>query len=50
MYVRKHWFEIATTGNGMMKLYFVRQPRRGRKDARWWLLSICEEEKAPNID
>jgi len=49
MYVHKHWFEVATTDNGTMKIYFERQPRRGRKGARWWLFSIREEEKAPDI-
>lgn len=42
MYVRKHWFEVATTADGTMKIYFERQPRRGRKSARWWLFSIRE--------
>jgi hypothetical protein len=31
-----------------MKLYFERQPRGGRKAARWWLFSIREpEERLP---
>jgi Domain of unknown function (DUF6504) len=42
LYVRKHWFEVATIGNGTMKIYFDRQPRGGRKSDRWWLFSICE--------
>lgn len=43
MYVRKHWYEIATT-EGIMKIYFERQPRRGQthKKERWWLFSIRE--------
>jgi hypothetical protein len=41
MYVRKHWFEVATESDGIMKLYFERQPRRGQKGApRWWMFSI----------
>jgi len=44
MYVRKHWYEVATESDGIMKLYFERQPRRGQKGARWWLFSICEPE------
>jgi len=34
MYVRKHWYEVATDSNGTMKLYFERQPRlkRGHRD------------------
>lgn len=43
MYVRKHWFEVATTA-GIMKVYFDRQPRYGRRDRRWWLFSIREED------
>jgi hypothetical protein len=46
MYVRKHWHEIATVSDGIMKIYFERQPRRGRTDARWWLFSIREPEEA----
>ena len=40
-YVRKHWFEVETTA-GRMKIYFERQPRRGkaRRTDRWWLFSI----------
>jgi hypothetical protein len=45
LYVRKHWFEVAATGNGTMKIYFDRQPRGGRKNDRWWLFSICESEE-----
>ena len=48
MYVRKHWYEVATTAGETMKIYFERQPRRGeahkRKKERWWLFSIKEEE------
>ena len=40
VYVRKHWYEVATASNGTMKLYFDRQPRTGRKNARWWLFSM----------
>jgi len=40
MYVRKHWYEVATASSGTMKIYFDRQPRRGRKYDRWWLFSI----------
>jgi hypothetical protein len=46
MYVRKHWYEVATESDGIMKLYFERQPRLGQKGkgARWWLFSIREPE------
>jgi hypothetical protein len=42
LYVRKHWFEVATTSNSTMKIYFDRHPRGGRKSDRWWLFTICE--------
>lgn len=40
MYVRKHWYEVATISDGVMTIYFDRQSRRGSKEARWWLFSI----------
>lgn len=43
MYVRKHWYEVATASGGTMRIYFDRQPRGGRKGPRWWLFSICED-------
>jgi len=49
-YVRKHWFEVVTACNGTMKIYFDRQPRAGRKGARWWLFSIREPEESPTTD
>jgi hypothetical protein len=48
-YVRKHWFEVATTADGIWKIYFDRQPRGGRKGARWWLFSIREPEKTEKL-
>lgn len=42
MYVRKHWYEISTASDGVMKIYFDRQPRHGRNEGRWWLFSILE--------
>ena len=42
MYARKHWYEVATVSDGTMKLYFDRQPRGSRKEARWWLFSLRE--------
>lgn len=45
LYVRKHWFEVATASHDTMKIYFDRQPRDGRPGARWWLFSMCEAEK-----
>jgi len=40
MYVRKHWYEVETVADGIAKIYFDRQPRRGSKAARWWLFSL----------
>jgi len=42
MYVRKHWYEIVTPAGDTMKIYFDRQPRRGKKGPRWWLFSMRE--------
>jgi len=42
LYVRKHWYEVVTTSDCTMKIYFDRQPRGRRKGGRWWLFSICE--------
>jgi hypothetical protein len=41
MYLRKHWFRIATKEGPEMTLYFQRQPHSQRKSkARWWLYTI----------
>jgi hypothetical protein len=45
-YVRKHWYEIATTTRDTMKIYCDRQARGGRRDARWWLFSVSAGEDA----
>ncbi|MFZ0132487.1 MAG: DUF6504 family protein [Desulfobacterales bacterium] len=45
MYVRKHWYEVLTETDGVMKIYFERQARRGKGKARWWLFSLLESEK-----
>ena len=39
-YVRKHWFEVQTTGNRRARIYFERQPRGRDRTKRWWLFSI----------
>ena len=31
MYVPKHWYEVATASDGIMKIYFERQPRGGEE-------------------
>jgi phosphoribosylglycinamide formyltransferase-1 len=46
-YVRKHWFEVMTSSNTTMKIYFDRQPRHGRKSSRWWLFSVGDSEGSP---
>ena len=48
MYVRKHWYEITTASDGILKIYFDRQPRRGSKGARWWLFSVIEPDEGEN--
>jgi phosphoribosylglycinamide formyltransferase-1 len=42
-YVRKHWFEVISSDDEVMKVYFDRQPRGGAKAPRWWLFSIGGE-------
>jgi phosphoribosylglycinamide formyltransferase-1 len=39
-YVRRHWYEVQTGSDGVMTLYFERQPPRKRGAARWWLFSV----------
>jgi phosphoribosylglycinamide formyltransferase-1 len=39
-YVRKHWFEVMVDTGQIMKIYFDRQPRSGKKSKRWWLYSV----------
>jgi hypothetical protein len=40
--LRKHWFEVVTTADSRMKIYFGRRPCGGRKSHRWWPFIICE--------
>jgi hypothetical protein len=41
MYLRKHWFRVATDQGVEMTLYFQRQPRSKRQSkARWWLYTV----------
>lgn len=42
MYVRKHWYQVATRDEGIMKIYFERHSRRGAKVPRWWLFTVEE--------
>jgi phosphoribosylglycinamide formyltransferase-1 len=40
--VRKQWWEVVTTDDRTMRLYFERQARSRDKRARWWLYSVGE--------
>jgi hypothetical protein len=41
LYLRRHWFHIATTCGRRMKLYCERQTKtRGKPKSRWWLYTI----------
>ena len=43
MYVRRHWYEVATESGETMTLYCERQPRsRQRAKSRWWLYTLVE--------
>ena len=39
-YVRKHWYEVDTAADGVLKIYFERQARAGRGSPRWWLFTV----------
>jgi len=43
-YVRKHWYELETTDNRIMKIYFDRQPEDGLKGMGWFLFSRRQKE------
>jgi len=40
LYVRRHWYEVVTTSGESMKLYFDRQPKKGRHGPRWWIFTV----------
>lgn len=45
MYLRKHFFRIATTEGPRMTIYFERQPRSKRQNkTRWWLYTVTHPE------
>lgn len=47
-YVRKHWYEIRTTDNRVMTIYFDRQFKDPRgQTRRWWLFSMTMETLPP---
>lgn len=43
-YVRKHWYDVLTESDGVMQIYFERQPRGGSKGARWWLFTVTDDQ------
>lgn len=44
MYLRKHWFKIATEQGPQMTLCFERQARsKSQSKIRWWLYTIERE-------
>ncbi len=45
-YVRKHWYEVLTASDGIMKIYFERQMRPGRRTPRWWIYTQSGDESA----
>ena len=48
-YVRTHWYEVLTTANETMKIYFERHPPRGRKGSRRRLFSISAVEEGSSL-
>ncbi|HNS21062.1 MAG TPA: DUF6504 family protein [Sedimentisphaerales bacterium] len=46
MYLRKHWFKIATEQGPQMTLCFERQAKSKRQNKlRWWLYTIDREQR-----
>ena len=44
LYLRRHWYEIETTGGLRMTLYCERQTKnRKNPKARWWLYTISPQ-------
>lgn len=42
-YVRRHWYDIATTDGQTMQIYFERKARSPRQAKhRWWVYSVRE--------
>jgi len=46
--VKKHWYEVFTSANETMKIYFERHPLRGQKGARWRLFTMTAPEDSPS--
>ena len=46
LYVRRHYYEVETESGEIIKLYFDRNPIKGKsKTPRWWLFSITTNNK-----
>ena len=39
-YVRKFWYEVKTSSEGVMKIYFLKPGKGNLKDAGWRLFSL----------
>jgi phosphoribosylglycinamide formyltransferase-1 len=41
-YIRKHWYEVRTTGGEVLRIWFERQARsaRERTRRRWWIHTV----------
>lgn len=39
-YLKRHWFELETTGGEKIEIYYDRDTRRGA--SQWWLYTIEE--------
>ncbi len=46
-YVRRHWYHIATTDGGEMRLYFDRSPKPGAAKQRWWIATRRPPDDSP---
>ena len=42
MYLRKHWYEVRTITGEIMKVYFQKPAKGGRKNAGWQLFTLRE--------
>ena len=42
-YLRKHWYEVGSEADGVLKIYFERSPRSRSKTSRWRLFSVVNQ-------
>jgi hypothetical protein len=48
LYLRRHWYEVASSDGSRMTLYCERQTKnRNKPKARWWLYSIARASAPP---